>query len=485
MLVVVLLAGGCAFLVYRSEPDSGARPPDGTEERRPVIPASRGQVGAHTQSVKVDWDETHQTIVGFGGSMGWIHPHPRHREKIFDLLFKELGVSVLRIRALGGEGGDEDCPEPVNDNADPNNFDWSKFRFKTTEAKNAVIIKAAQKRGVKVIISTAWSPPGWMKDSGERAGGGELKPEMLDEYAELWTAYVLAMKKDFGIEIGHLSIQNEPDLEYYYPTCGLPAKLYARAMASVRRRLKNEKLDVAVLGPDTCRIYHVPQYLQEIEAAKVNPGEPILTHLYDLSIPYERVEKDASRWRKVRDLARKSKRSLWLMETANYLSYGAEPASYREAMIWAQKIHAALVAGDCEVVCWWSLYFDKKGEALIYARQTEAETYEITPKFYTSRHWFGFVRPGMLRCTAGSGDKHVLVSAFRPQEAPQRVLVLINTAAEHKPMRLPAPGNVTWTRYETTADKHCAKSTGKTKQIRLPPQSVTTILWESVAKKAE
>ena len=51
----------------------------------------------------VDWLDVKQSIVGFGGTMGWIHPHPDRREEIFDLLFKKLGVSVLRIRALGGE----------------------------------------------------------------------------------------------------------------------------------------------------------------------------------------------------------------------------------------------------------------------------------------------------------------------------------------------------------------------------------------------
>ena len=34
----------------------------------------------------IDWGETHQSIVGFGGAMGWIHPHPDQREEVFDLM---------------------------------------------------------------------------------------------------------------------------------------------------------------------------------------------------------------------------------------------------------------------------------------------------------------------------------------------------------------------------------------------------------------
>ena len=88
------------------------------------------------------------------------------------------------------------------------------------------------------------------------------------------------------------------------------------------------------------------------------------------------------------------------METANYLSTRITKGSYEEALVWAQKMHSALVDGDCEVVCYWSLFFDKKGEALIYCPKSEARNYEITPKYYTSMNFFRFIRPGMIRCSA-------------------------------------------------------------------------------------
>lgn len=93
---------------------------------------------------EIDWNETHQTIAGFGGTMGWIHPHPEKREEVYDLLFKELGVSFLRIQALGGEDGDESTPEPENDNDDANAFAWKEFDFKQTEHRAAAVIQAAR-----------------------------------------------------------------------------------------------------------------------------------------------------------------------------------------------------------------------------------------------------------------------------------------------------------------------------------------------------
>ncbi len=423
--------------------------------------------------IRVDWDETHQTIVGFGGTMGWIHPGARVREQVFDLLFTELGASVLRIRALGGEGGDEQSLEMVNDNDDPNVFNWPRFPIGSTEAKNASIIKAALARGVKTVVPTAWSPPGWMKDTGKRAGGGYLKPKasILREYAELWAAYVIGMRRELGIEIQQLSIQNEPDLTYYYPTCRFEPDFYAKVGAAVQARLGKEKLNVRLLGPDTCRIYNLAPYVAEMEKAKVSPGAPILTHLYDLTISFGRVERDPERWREARALARRFGRPLWLMEAANYLSYGVEPASYEEAIAWAQKIHHALVDGNCEVVCYWSLFFDKKGEALIYCAETGSDEYEITPKFYTSMNYYRFVRPGMVRCTASCTDRKVLASAFKSKDG-ARVIVAVNPTLRTR--RLSLQG--TWQRHVTTLDKKCAAEGEVGDVVALTPRSVTTFV---------
>ena len=443
---------------------------------------SVGCRAAEQAAVSVDWNDTRQKMVGFGGTMGWIHPHPDKRKEVFDLLFKELGVSVLRIHALGGVEGDEDCLEPVNDNGDPNQFNWAGFDIKRTESKNAVIIKAAQERGVETIIPVSWSPPGWMKTTGQRAGGGSLSEDKVDEYAELWAAYVLGMRRQFDISFRCLSIQNEPDLTYHYPTCRFEPEFYAGVRRAVAARLQKEGLKIQVLGPDTCRIYNMPDYVKAMEALEKAPGEPILTHLYDLSIPFQEVERDPERWREARKLAQELRRPLWLMEAANYLSYGVDEGSYEEALIWAQKIHWALVEGDCEVVCYWSLFFDKKNEALVYCRESEATDYEITPKFYTSMNYYRFVRPGMVRCTARSHDADILVSAFRSEGKGEgaRVIVVVNRAEQAKTVTVSLQGDG-WKRYETTSARKCELTPWQGPQVVLPPQSVTTLVKEAPA----
>jgi O-glycosyl hydrolase len=159
------------------------------------------------------------------------------------------------------------------------------------------------------------------------------------------------------------------------------------------------------------------------------------------------------------------------METGNYLSPGTEPGSYDEALIWAQKIHHALVHGDCQVVCYWSLFFDKKGDGLIYCPRNESAEIEITPKYYTSMHTYRFVRPGMVRCEAASGDPRLLVSAFRGDAS--RVVVTINTGDAPVTIQPPFPSA---TCHETTEETRCASRPWRGPELFLSPRSVVTLV---------
>ncbi|MBN1810080.1 MAG: hypothetical protein JW909_13515 [Planctomycetes bacterium] len=427
---------------------------------------------AFSAEMSIDWGSERQEIVGFGGTMGWVHPSAKNLERVGELLFRDLGASVLRVRALGGETGDEDCPEPVNDNADSSVYAWENFHFARTERLNADIIRTAAKHGVRTIVATAWSPPGWMKDSGSRAGGW-FEERNSEELAELWAAYVVAMDREWKISIPFVSIQNEPDLSYpVYPTCGYRPETYVRALEATRARFSRERIRTCVVGPDTCRIYNLPEYKAALDA--VGYDGPLLVHLYDLRIPYHRVDQDAPRWRAAREAA--GERPLWFMETANYLSGGvSKPGSYDEAFIWAQKMHHALVSGECRAVLYWSLYFDKPGEALIYAGKSGAAKYTLTPKYYTSMHFYRFVRPGMVMVPVRQAPEGVLVSAFRDRGDTGRVVVAINTLAEAVTLSLP-PEGYAWECHVTT-ERRYMRNAGmdvRSGAFVVPPRAVAT-----------
>ncbi|MBF0761517.1 glucan endo-1,6-beta-glucosidase [Dysgonomonas mossii] len=62
------------------------------------------------------------------------------------------------------------------------------------------------------LIASPWSPPAWMKSSGQLNKGKLKGPEVYDAYATYFVKYVEAMKAE-GITIDAITLQNEADFE--------------------------------------------------------------------------------------------------------------------------------------------------------------------------------------------------------------------------------------------------------------------------------
>lgn len=72
------------------------------------------------------------------------------------------------------------------------------------------------------LLAAPWSPPGWMKLSGQ-LNGGLIAPASYPDLAEYLVRYV-RQYRDWGLPIDLLSVQNEPQLSRGdYPTALLPA----------------------------------------------------------------------------------------------------------------------------------------------------------------------------------------------------------------------------------------------------------------------
>ena len=440
----------------------------------------------------VDGAKRHQRIDGFGGTVGWIYPADAKFDEVMDLLFTDLGASILRVRALGRDGLDEGSLEPVNDNADPARLDASKLDFARCEASTGRIAKAARARGVRTFLAVTWSPPGWMKTNGKRCGGGHVLPEHYPELAELWAAYLAGMKKRHGVAFTHLTIQNEPDLAYYYPTCIYTPEELAAARKAVAKRLASEKIATRLVGPDVCRPYNLERYTEAEAAAGARKGEPLAFHLYDLAMSYYDLDAHRKYWRAAAALSKKLGRPLWMTEYANYNigASGANPGSWREAFTWAQHIHQGLAEGRASAVLFWGLYFDKPGEALVYARESGVEKFTVTPKFYTSKNYFRFVRPGAVRADTHGAPEGVLATAFVHEAERTVAIVLINTRADRVELslrfeNLPPVGG--FNVYRTTKDLKCEPLAAPMPvrrgeaRLALPARSVTTLVGRLLA----
>ena len=59
------------------------------------------------------------------------------------------------------------------------------------------------------LFASPWSPPAWMKTSGQMNHGGKLKPECRAAWARYYVRFLEEYAKE-GIPIWGLSVQNEP-----------------------------------------------------------------------------------------------------------------------------------------------------------------------------------------------------------------------------------------------------------------------------------
>jgi glucuronoarabinoxylan endo-1,4-beta-xylanase len=153
----------------------------------------------------VNYNTVYQQLEGFGGAAVYDCPtlisHPKS-EEVYDLLFQELGIEILRIRNCYG-------------------YDSSAITAtKTiiTEAREAL-----RSPDMKLEL-VPWSPPGYLKSGGSTSGGtlaGGPSAYVYTDYANWWWDSLVEWASGVnGVEPDFISIQNEPDYENTnYDTC--------------------------------------------------------------------------------------------------------------------------------------------------------------------------------------------------------------------------------------------------------------------------
>lgn len=82
------------------------------------------------------------------------------------------------------------------------------------------LIRAAIKAagGHLKVYATPWSPPGWMKDNNSVIGGGKLKHEYAQSWANFYVKFIQTYEA-LGIPIWGLSVQNEPMAKQRWESC--------------------------------------------------------------------------------------------------------------------------------------------------------------------------------------------------------------------------------------------------------------------------
>jgi len=375
---------------------------------------------AQAQTAKVTWTTTHQTIDGFGAydinMTGQFNTSTAVLNQLFTTTGNNVGLSILRVPVpdAGGNTGTDPAGNCSTINTGCGNV--------TAEESFA----AAQ--GVR-IFATPWSPPASMKsngnyDCGSGGGSGALLSGAYGAYAT-WLSNFIASKKNAGINLYALSVQNEPDV---CPT-GYGGALWTAT--NLDTFIKSD------LGPTvtTAGQTSVQIVMPESGGYSVNGGglhtgmdsyastclsdsscaqyvDICAAHDYEVTHP----------WTPGPDsLCANAGKRLWETEIYQGSTYDGSMA---DALIWAQDIHNWMTSANASAWLWWQIFSPYSDNEPLYQPGTTTPS----KRLFVIGQWSKFVRPGWVRVDATTEPQSgVFISAFKNSSTGAFAIVAVNT----------------------------------------------------------
>jgi O-glycosyl hydrolase len=438
----------------------------------------------------VDYSQKFQTMVGFGAfgaqNVPWTEG-PFTSPAFVDMLVNDLGTTIVR----------DEVPtnfEYVNDNADPNVTDLSKFNvdrdYPGTHRPLSVRVqflkdmKAANPE-VKFIASV-WSPPAWMKHNNALTNGtkensapnytntpnsstNQLKVEMYEEFAEMCVAYIRVLKRETGIDLYAFSIQNEPRFSQSYQSCVYNGAALRDVLKVVGRRFQKEGIQTLLFLPEDVGWLGgvesmIRPTLDDPEARQYLGA--VAVHGYDLD-GIKPNSPSINTWRTMYNWGAPYNLPLWMTETSGFKN------DWNGAMDLAEAIYTALRHGNVSAWVFWAM-----SEPNITEYNLVGSGLQKSKRYFTSRQFYKHIRPGMVRVEATSTDENIAVVAFWHPTTQRTTLVLLNVGDSDKLVRLRGadlPAQLEGYRSSATEEGKAMNTANTGKALVLSANSVTTL----------
>ena len=370
-----------------------------------------------------------QKFYGFGGAFteaaarGW-RQLPENRAKAFlDSYFGAHGLGYTLGRVPIGSSDFSAGHYSCADSADE-----MKSTFKTNmddEYLIPMILAAGETadRPIGLLLSP-WSPPGFMKDTGERNNGGKLMAEYKPHWAACMAKYAAHYRKA-GCDVRLMSVQNEPEAVQIWDSCIWTAEEEGEFAANYLAPALSEAdcADIGILAWD-----HNKESL-------VRRAEGTLS----VSGASEAVRGFALHWYTGDHFdSLRAARKLWpdkeLWFTEGCVEYGrfGGMSDIDKAEMYAHDILGNLNAGICGSIDW-NLLLDAKGgpnhagnfcEAPIMLTE-DGSDFVLKSEYYYIGHFSRFIRPGAVCLATSSWSPNAEVTAFENTDG-SRVLTALN-----------------------------------------------------------
>lgn len=180
------------------------------------------------EAIVVDPSRTYQSMLGLGASLEHATCHnlsqlseEERAEVVERLVDPETGIGMNLMRLCIGTSDFAPLPYYTYNDLPEGETDPQLEQFSIEKDREYLlpIIKLALAKNPDMrYFASPWSPPGWMKSTGE-LGGGRMLDEHFAPYAEYFVQYINAYA-DEGVPVHAVTVQNEPHMVHPgYPTC--------------------------------------------------------------------------------------------------------------------------------------------------------------------------------------------------------------------------------------------------------------------------
>ena len=417
----------------------------------------------------IDVNIRHQKIEGFGGSGAYYTMNlVTHKKKteLFNLLFKELGLDILRIR------NDYDI--------DPNSMQATIEIAKSGEA--------ALGQDLKILMSS-WSPPATLKSNGNTIGGTLKKVNgkfVYDEFAQWWYNSVASYTKG-GVKIDYISIQNELDYEApwnscrFTPTEKLDTNLAAFNIAFeiIWHKLNAEMgSDIPkILTPESSGLGNSKEYIENLDSLSHVYG--YAHHLYDCSGCGSAPDRFIPRMISYNNLAvQNGNKPVFQTE------FEDEPGTWADAINTALVIHNSLTVEKVAAYLYWDLFW-ATGTALV--SMDDESSYTVKPTYYAFKQYSAFIDADWQRVETSTDNTGIRISAYIGPDNKKLTAVIINTTDSTNISLDLSVKNFSIARgeiYRSSQMENCVLigKYNKRAPMKIPANSVTTLSLFSFVK---
>lgn len=423
-------------------------------------------------SLVIDPVNTRQTITGFGASLayyeGWLNAHPR-RSEVYDLIFGELSLDILRVRNAYGY--------------DPDMVGRVKEYMRAAENSLGHPIQ---------LLSTSWGPIDSLKNTADRKNGGTLRYTTVPGGIEFdypgfasWWMGSLEEYEANGIMPDYISIQNEPDFSATWESCRLSPNEtinatdtiagYNRALDVIYDSLSTLSDRPMILGPETVGIGYnsVQNYVNALDLSKLDGIAHHLYHGVDEDEPYASEE-----FTKVGDFH---------PEVPHFQTEYSRGDWFSLAGLIYKSFHDEEVEG---YLYWDLIWGETKGLVTIEFpwdsdRWTDPKGYIINREYYTFKNYSAFIHPGWKRVDAGvAGEELKMLTFISPGMDSMSCVVINRSETENRSLHISIDGYRIRESavYITSESEECTlKGSLVDSIVSLPPTSIVTVAMQLAA----